>query len=48
MPSDDRTIGSHIKRFRRKSKAFDGGFDMNETLYGVGYRFKETGSRAWQ
>jgi len=38
---DDRTIDSHIKRVRRKFKAVDDGFDMIDTLYGVGYRFKE-------
>jgi two-component system response regulator ChvI len=39
---DDRTIDSHIKRLRKKFKAVDDDFDMIETLYGVGYRFKET------
>jgi two-component system response regulator ChvI len=38
---DDRTIDSHIKRLRKKFKAVDPDFDMIETLYGVGYRFKE-------
>ncbi len=38
---DDRTIDSHIKRIRRKFRAVDDGFDMIETLYGVGYRFGE-------
>ena len=38
---DDRTIDSHIKRLRKKFKASDNEFDMIETLYGVGYRFKE-------
>ena len=38
---DDRTIDSHIKRLRKKFKASDDEFDMIETLYGVGYRFKE-------
>ena len=38
---DDRTIDSHIKRLRRKLKAHDVEFDMVETLYGIGYRFKE-------
>ncbi len=37
----ERTIDSHIKRLRRKLKAVDETFDMIETLYGVGYRFKE-------
>ncbi len=38
---DDRTIDSHIKRLRKKFKSVDDDFDMIETLYGVGYRFKE-------
>ena len=38
---DDRTIDSHIKRLRKKFKSLDNGFSMIETLYGVGYRFKE-------
>jgi two-component system response regulator ChvI len=38
---DDRTIDSHIKRLRKKFKIADSSFDMIETLYGVGYRFKE-------
>src|SRR6266508_2020300 len=38
---DDRTIDSHIKRLRKKFKGSDDDFDMIETLYGVGYRFKE-------
>jgi two-component system response regulator ChvI len=37
----DRTIDCHIKRLRRKFRATDGEFDMIESLYGVGYRFKE-------
>ncbi len=38
---DDRTIDSHIKRLRKKIKATDPEFSAIETLYGVGYRFKE-------
>jgi two-component system, OmpR family, response regulator ChvI len=38
---DDRTIDSHIKRLRKKFKSVDDSFEMIETLYGVGYRFKE-------
>jgi two-component system response regulator ChvI len=38
---DERTIDSHIKRLRKRFKASDSEFDMVETLYGVGYRFKE-------
>jgi two-component system response regulator ChvI len=32
---------SHIKRLRMKFKANDVEFDMVETLYAIGYRFKE-------
>ena len=39
---DDRTIDSHIKRLRKKFKLVDDDFDGIETLYGVGYRFKES------
>jgi len=39
---DDRTIDSHIKRLRKKFKMVDDSFNMIETLYGVGYRFRET------
>lgn len=39
---DDRTIDSHIKRLRRKFKAVDDDFAAIDTLYGVGYRFRET------
>src|SRR5229473_1948300 len=38
---DDRTIDSHIKRLRKKFKVVDDDFEMIETLYRVGYRFKE-------
>jgi two-component system response regulator ChvI len=38
---DDRTIDSHMKRLRKKFMAVDDAFDMIETLYGVGYRFRE-------
>ena len=38
---DDRTIDSHIKRLRKKFKVVDDDFDSIETLYGVGYRYKE-------
>lgn len=39
---DDRTIDSHIKRIRKKFKAVDDDFNQIETLYGVGYRYRET------
>lgn len=38
---DDRTIDSHIKRLRKKFREVDESFDGIETLYGVGYRYKE-------
>jgi two-component system, OmpR family, response regulator ChvI len=38
---DDRTIDSHVKRLRKRFRTADAAFDMIETLYGVGYRFKE-------
>jgi two-component system response regulator ChvI len=38
---DDRTVDSHIKRLRKKFKEVDDSFDMIETLYGMGYRYKE-------
>ena len=39
---DDRTIDSHIKRVRKKFRMVDPEFSHIETLYGVGYRYKET------
>ena len=39
---DDRTIDSHIKRVRKKFKTLDPEFSQIETLYGVGYRYKES------
>ena len=38
---DDRTIDSHIKRLRKKFKAIDTDFGQIETLYGVGYRYRD-------
>ena len=38
---DDRTIDSHVKRVRKKFRALDDGFNQIETLYGIGYRYKE-------
>ncbi|SMF62636.1 two-component system, OmpR family, response regulator ChvI [Tistlia consotensis] len=38
---DDRTIDSHIKRLRKKFKEVDDDFAQIETLYGVGYRYKD-------
>lgn len=38
---DDRTVDTHIKRIRKKFRDCDETFDAIETLYGVGYRYKE-------
>ena len=38
---DDRTIDSHVKRVRKKFRAVDDTFNHIETLYGIGYRYKE-------
>jgi two-component system response regulator ChvI len=38
---DDHTIDSHMKRLRKKFKAHDTDFDMIQTIYGIGYSFKE-------
>ncbi len=38
---DDRTIDSHIKRLRKKFKDVDPEFIEIETLYGVGYRYRQ-------
>ena len=39
---DDRTIDSHIKRMRKKFRFIDPSFAKIETLYGIGYRYKES------
>jgi two-component system, OmpR family, response regulator ChvI len=38
---DERTIDSHMKRLRKKFKVHDTDFDMIQTVYGIGYSFKE-------
>jgi two-component system response regulator ChvI len=38
---DDRTIDSHIKRVRKKFKSVDDSFDQIDTVYGVGYKYKD-------
>ena len=38
---DDRTIDSHVKRLRKKFKEVDTDFAQIETLYGVGYRYRD-------
>lgn len=39
---DDRTIDSHIKRVRRKFREVDQEFEQIETLYGIGYRYRDS------
>jgi two-component system OmpR family response regulator len=41
MVVDDGTITSHVKRIRRKFMAVDPAFDAIDTVYGMGYRWKE-------
>ena len=43
---DDRTIDSHIKRLRKKFRVVDAAFNQIETLYGVGYRYRNTDKAA--
>lgn len=38
---EDGAINSHIKRMRRKFRAADGEFSHIETLYGLGYRYRD-------
>ena len=38
---DDRTIDSHIKRIRKKFRAVDDQFERIETLYGIGYKYRD-------
>jgi two-component system, OmpR family, response regulator len=38
---DDATITSHVKRIRKKFVAVDPAFDRIDTVYGMGYRWKE-------
>ncbi|WP_166422066.1 proteobacterial dedicated sortase system response regulator [Paraglaciecola sp. 20A4] len=40
MVVDDSTITSHIKRIRKKFQQADSEFDRIETVYGMGYRWK--------
>ena len=39
---DDRTIDSHIKRLRKKFRQIEPDFAQVETLYGVGYRYRDS------
>lgn len=38
---DDATITSHVKRIRRKFEQLDPGFDAIQTVYGLGYRWRD-------
>ena len=38
---DDATITSHVKRIRKKFAAVDPSFDRIETVYGMGYRWRD-------
>lgn len=37
----DRTVDSHIKRLRKKLAAVDPAFDAIDTVYGLGYRYRD-------
>lgn len=39
---DDSTVTSHVKRIRKKFAAVDPAFDAIDTVYGMGYRWKES------
>ncbi len=41
MVVDDATVTSHVKRIRKKLLALDSGFDRIESVYGMGYRWKD-------
>jgi two-component system, OmpR family, response regulator len=41
---DDATITSHVKRMRRKFEQLDPDFDAIQTVYGLGYRWREGAS----
>jgi two-component system OmpR family response regulator len=44
MVVDDSTITSHVKRIRKKFLAIDPAFDRIESVYGMGYRWREDAS----
>ena len=39
----ERVIDSHIKRLRKKFRSADEDFDAIKSLYGIGYRFSDSG-----
>lgn len=44
MVVDDSTVTSHVKRIRKKFLALDAAFDGIESVYGMGYRWREEGA----
>ncbi len=42
---DDGTITSHIKRIRKKFIVVDEAFDSIDPVYGMGYRWRESGQK---
>lgn len=38
---DDATITAHVKRIRRKFEQLDPGFEAVQTVYGLGYRWRD-------
>ncbi len=38
---DDRTIDTHVKRLRKKFKEVDDSFSNIESIYGLGYKYRE-------
>jgi two-component system OmpR family response regulator len=38
---DDATITSHVKRIRRKFQSLDPKFEAIDSVYGLGYRWKD-------
>ena len=38
---DDATVTSHVKRIRRKFEALDTAFESIQTVYGLGYRWRD-------
>jgi len=46
MVVDDSTVTSHVKRIRKKFLAVDPDFDRIESVYGLGYRWREEADEA--
>lgn len=45
-PGTDRSVDSHVKNLRRKLAAATAEYDFIETVYGIGYRFREPDQNA--